>query len=76
MNISWIFAWHHQQLLLSVVIMFLFLVVLIVLAYKVQLGKKLGSRGDKLLVQVPFSMYLGRICVATIANTSALLVHL
>ncbi|MDD3263175.1 MAG: hypothetical protein PHR61_05050 [Candidatus Absconditabacteria bacterium] len=74
-NIGWIFAWHYQQVLLSVVIMLLFLVVLIVIAQKVSIGKKLGNWKDKLFLQIPFSVYLGRISVATIANVSTFLVN-
>lgn len=36
-NISWLFAWHYTQLALSVLIMLFFLVVLIVISYKVEL---------------------------------------
>ncbi len=75
-NIAWIFARHFQQIFLSVLIMLAFLVILIVLASKIQIGKKLWTRKDKLLVQVPFSLYLWRISVATIANISARLVHI
>lgn len=75
-NVGWIFAWHFQQVFVSVLIMLVFLIVLIVLANKVQLWKKLWTRKEKLLVQVPFSLYLWRISVATIANISAWLVHI
>lgn len=75
-NMGRIFAWHYTQLFLSVLIMLFFLVVLIVIANKVKLGKKLGKRTDKLLVQVPFSLYLGWISVATIANISTWLVNI
>ncbi|MCF7835078.1 tryptophan-rich sensory protein [Candidatus Gracilibacteria bacterium] len=74
-NIGWIFAWHYKLVWLSVIIMILFLIVLIVIANKVLIGKKLGNRGDKLLVQIPFSLYLGWISVATIANISTWLVN-
>jgi len=73
-NIGWIYARHHQKVFLSVLIMLAFLAVLIVIASKVQIGKKLGTRADKLLVQVPFSLYLWRISVATVANISIWLV--
>lgn len=75
-NIGWIFAWHYQQVLLSVVVMLLFLIILIVLSYKVSLGKKIGNWTDKLFFQIPFSVYLWRISVATIANITTLLVTL
>ena len=69
-NMWWIFAWHYTQVLLSLLIMLLILVSLIVISYKVEIGKKLWTWKDKLLVQVPFSVYLGWISVATIANVS------
>lgn len=75
-NISWIFAWHNQKVFLSVLVMLAFLVILIVIADKVWLGKKLWTWSDKLLVQVPFSLYLGWISVATIANISTWLVNI
>lgn len=75
-NIGWIFARHFQQVFLSVLIMLAFLVILIVLASKIQLGKKLWTWKEKLLVQVPFSLYLWWISVATIANVSTWLVHI
>jgi len=74
-NIWWIFAWHYQQVLLSVGIMILFLIVLIVIAKKVSIGKKMWLWQDKLFLQVPFSVYLWRISVATIANVSTWLVN-
>lgn len=75
-NIGRIFARHFQQVFLSVLIMLAFLVILIVLASKVQLGKKLWTWKEKLFVQVPFSLYLGWISVATIANISTRLVNI
>lgn len=74
-NMWWIFAWHYKVVWLSVVIMILFLIVLIVIANKVQMWKKLWTWWDKLLVQIPFSLYLGWISVATIANISTWLVN-
>lgn len=74
-NISWIFSWHYQQVFLSVLIMLIFLVVLVVISNKVQMWKKFWIWSDKLLVQVPFSLYLGWISVATIANVSTWLVN-
>lgn len=74
-NIAWIFSWHYKQVLLSVVVMLIFLIVLIVIANKVWIGKKLWTWWDKLLVQIPFSLYLWWISVATIANISAWLVN-
>lgn len=75
-NVWRIFAWQYQQVALSVIIIIFFLITLIVIAKKISIGKKLGNARDKYLVQVPFSMYLGRLSVATIANITGLLVRL
>jgi len=75
-NIGRIFAWHFQQVFLSVLVLVFFLITLIVIAKNIQIGKKLWTRKEKLLVQVPFSLYLWWISVAIIANTAAWLVHI
>lgn len=75
-NVWRMFAWQYQQVWVSVIVMILFLLILIVISRKIEIGKKIGSLWDKYLVQVPFSIYLGRISVATIANITALLVHI
>lgn len=75
-NIWWIFAWHYRLVWLSVIVMLLFLIILIVISNKILIWKKLWNRWDKLLVQIPFSLYLGWISVATIANISTFLVNI
>ncbi len=75
-NIWWIFAWHYRLVRLSVLIMLAFLIILIVISNKVQMWKKLWTWLDKLLVQIPFSLYLGWISVATIANISTYLINI
>jgi hypothetical protein len=75
-NIAWIFARHYQQVFLSLLILIFFLVTMIMLAKRVKLWEKLWTWKEKLFVQVPFSLYLGWISVATIANAAARLVHI
>lgn len=74
-NISWIFAWHYELVLLSVVIMLLFLLTLIAIYLRLKIGASETSNQEKFLVHMPFSIYLGWISVATIANITALLVY-
>jgi hypothetical protein len=52
------FAWQYQYVVLSVLVIIFFLITLIVVGNKIQLGNRLGGIGDKWLVQVPFSIYL------------------
>ena len=72
-NIAWLIAWHYGYYVLSVAIMVSLLVTLIVIYRRLQIGKPDPnlSLADKLLVQFPFSIYLGWITVATIANIAS-----
>ena len=75
-NIAWLFAWHYEIVPLSVVIMVCLLASLIQIYLRLGIGKKSYTGIPLFLVRVPFSIYLGWISVATIANTTALLVKL
>ncbi|MFN7252839.1 MAG: TspO/MBR family protein [Anaerobacillus sp.] len=68
LNSFWLFLWHYEYFVLSVVVMIAFLVTLIFL-YKTV--KSVSTSFSDLL---PFSVYLGWISVATIANISYVLV--
>jgi hypothetical protein len=75
-NFFWIFAWHFEMVPLSLFIMLILLISLIVIYKKLNIGKSEASKSEKYLVHLPFSVYLGWITIATIANTTALLVDL
>jgi hypothetical protein len=74
LNIGWIFAWHHYQTHLSVIIMILLLLNLLLIYRRLEIGKSTVPAAERYLVHLPFSIYLGWISVATIANITALLV--
>ena len=75
-NISWLFLWHYEQVFLSVVPMFVLLGSLIMIYIRLDVGRWERSREDRLLISLPFSVYLGWITVAPIANVTAALVKL
>jgi hypothetical protein len=75
-NIGWIFAWHYEIVPLSIILMILLLACLIAIYLRLSIGKSDASNQEKYLVHLPFSIYLGWITVATIANAIALLVNL
>jgi hypothetical protein len=75
-NISWIFAWHYEIVSLSILLMLLLLGCLIAIYVRLNIGKSASTKSEKFLVHLPFSVYLGWITIATIANTIALLVDL
>jgi hypothetical protein len=68
LNGIWIVFWHYQKLPLSLLVMILLLGILTLLNLRIQ-NLSLG------LVKAAFGIYLGWICIATIANVTALLVH-
>lgn len=75
-NGAWIFAWHYLQLGLSVLLMVTLLGTLIVLYRRSRTVPPEHGRVVRWTVAAPISLYLGWICVATVANISALLVAL
>jgi hypothetical protein len=74
LNITWLFLWQNEILSLSVPIMFLLLASLIAIYLRLNIGKSRESLLEKLAVHTPFSVYLGWITIASIANVAALLV--
>ena len=75
-NISWIFAWHYEVVPLSLVIMLVLLGTLLTIYLRLRIGKSDSTTTEKYLVHLPFSIYLGWITIATIANVTALLVDI
>ncbi len=75
-NIGWIFAWHYEQIFLSLLAMLILFVCLLIIYLRLDIGKVNVNLKEKLFVHVPFSVYLGWITVATIANITALLVDI
>ena len=76
LNISWLFLWHYMQFPLSLLAMLGLLGSLIAIYLRLGVGRSQVSRQEKLLVHTPFSVYLGWISVATIANASIVLYEL
>jgi benzodiazapine receptor len=74
LNIFWLFLWQYEYLSLSVVLMFLLLATLIAIYLRLNIGKSAASLREKLAVHLPFSVYLGWITIASIANVAAFLV--
>jgi hypothetical protein len=75
-NIGWIFAWHYQILPLSLVLMLILLGCLLAIYLRLNIGKSEAPKAQRYLVHLPFSVYLGWITIATIANVTALLVDI
>jgi hypothetical protein len=76
LNIAWILAWHYHLLLFSVIIMLGLLVTLISIFKKVHAAATYAGRKARWFVYAPFSIYLGWISIATIANITVYLVSI
>lgn len=74
LNIAWLFAWHWEQLPLSVAIMIALLYSLVRLNAAIGNGVSAGSAWEKWTAHLVFGLYQGWITVALIANITALLV--
>ena len=72
-NAAWLFCWHYNQFGLSVLVMLILLGLLIASYLKLDVGRTSVGNIEKWSVDVPFSIYLGWITVATVANITSYL---
>ncbi len=75
-NVAWLFLWHYEVFELTIVAMVVLLLSLIAIYLMLGTGRSRVSRVETWLVRVPFSIYLGWVSVATIANATSLLDYL
>ena len=75
-NTAWIFLWHYEFFPLTLVAMLTILASLILINRQIAVARVDMGRGQKWFVQVPMSIYLGWISVATIANFTQVLFYL
>lgn len=73
-NSVWIFAWHYQSIVISMILMIALLTSLIKVVNLIK-TENLSTK-EKFFIKVPFSIYFGWITVATIANATILFVSL
>jgi benzodiazapine receptor len=75
-NITWLFLWHYEVFLFTPVAMLTLLISLIAIYLRLDVGRAEVSTAEKWSVHIPFSIYLGWISVATIANITQWLYYL
>jgi len=75
-NIGWLFLWHYEQFVLTVVAMLALLGLLIAVYLRLEIGRAAVSTAERWMVRVPISVYLGWVSVATIANVTTTLDYL
>ncbi|WP_070000614.1 hypothetical protein [Cellulosilyticum sp. I15G10I2] len=72
-NSAWLFAWHYDYIFISVLVMILLLILLIKIYSSIPSDL---TRSQYIFLKLPFSVYLGWITVATVANITAFLVSI
>ena len=75
-NVIWLFLWHYELFIYTIAIMIALLGLLIAIYLRLEIGRAQVAMKEKWLVDLPFSIYLGWITVATIANASDVLDYL
>lgn len=76
LNIAWIFLWHYNFFPATLIVMVALLLTLIVIYQRLGIGLHTVPPDRFWLIHVPFSLYLGWISVATIANATQVLYYL
>ena len=75
-NSAWIFLWQYEHFPLTLVAMLVLLATLLVTYLRLGIGRTAVSTAETWAVRLPFSIYLGWITVATVANVTVLLAYL
>lgn len=70
----WTIVWVHELLLVSVGLILLQLVTLVLIQLRVGIYNPERSLASRWFTQFPLSIFFGWICIATVANISAMLV--
>ena len=72
-NCAWIFLWQYEHFVWTVAAMLILLASLLVVYLRLGIGQTKVSTGETWAVRIPFSIYLGWITVATVADISDVL---
>jgi len=75
-NCFWICAWHYREIGLSVICMLALLITLILIHSRLTIATSAADEGERSFVWLPFSIYLGWISIATMANIASWLVSI
>ena len=67
-NAAWLFMWHYNLFGMSVLVMLTLLGLLIVSYLRLDVNRTSVFSAERWSVDIPFSVYLGWITVATVAN--------
>lgn len=72
LNCLWITFFQYDLIVVSVIVIIALLLTLLVIYTRLDAGRGTASIAERLFLHLPFSVYLGWLSVATIANVSVL----
>ena len=72
-NTSWILFWHYLRFPMTLIAIIGLLISLVAIYLLLGIGKVERSGTEKLLVEIPFGIYMGWATVAVVANVSQVL---
>jgi hypothetical protein len=75
-NIGWILFWHYGFVGISLLLMAALFLTLLSIYLRLGIGRSQARAAEKGMVHIAFSVYLGWITIATIANVTAFLVDI
>jgi hypothetical protein len=75
-NSVWIFFWHYEQFPLTLIAMLVLLGTLVITYLRLEIARTTVSSAETWAARLPFSIYLGWITVATVANVTDVLDYL
>ena len=75
-NSAWIFLWHYEKFTLTLIAMLVLLATLLITYLGMGIGRNKVSAAERYTTHLTFSIYLGWITVATVANITDLLDYL
>lgn len=73
---AWLYVWTHLQIALAEVMIVIQLLSLVLIHIRLDIHAASQPLANKLFTQIPLSIYLGWISIATIANTAVYLTSL
>ena len=74
-NIAWIYAWHYDQILVSLGLMLTILLTMLLINRVLYLEPSKGTTFEIVLTRIPFGIYFGWITAATILNVTIALIY-
>lgn len=74
-NACWLFAWHYELIPVSVGLILILLASLVIIHVNFGMGRVTPGTAEKFFIHLPFSIYLGWISIAALANITTLLVY-